>query len=166
MSMSLTPPRLLPACLQSQASSSELGKQLAEVESLLQKQDLLEAQISAHGETISTISSRVLKVLTPCSLAILSLLLLNSAFLYWRKRSEDFLFDLSTNLCLCQVKVRDGQQIQSRVRALDSQYKSLVSLSNSRLASVLFWSITRTHATVSLLYTFTCSLPPLCFRCW
>ncbi|KAA8582408.1 hypothetical protein FQN60_009148 [Etheostoma spectabile] len=32
-------------------SSSELGKQLAEVESLLQKQDLLEAQISAHGES-------------------------------------------------------------------------------------------------------------------
>lgn len=66
--MSFIPPCLLPACLQSQASSSELGKQLAEVESLLQKQDLLEAQISAHGETISTISSRVLKVLTPCSL--------------------------------------------------------------------------------------------------
>ncbi|XP_036927334.1 spectrin beta chain, non-erythrocytic 5 isoform X2 [Acanthopagrus latus] len=77
--------------LQSQASSSELGKQLAEVESLLQKQDLLEAQISAHGETISSISSRALK-----------------------------------------VKVRDGQQIQSRVRALDTQYKSLVSLSSSR----------------------------------
>ncbi|XP_030248101.1 spectrin beta chain, non-erythrocytic 5 [Sparus aurata] len=77
--------------LQSQASASELGKQLAEVESLLQKQDLLEAQISAHGETISAISSRALK-----------------------------------------VKVRDGQQIQSRVRALDTQYKSLVSLSSSR----------------------------------
>ncbi|XP_034530593.1 spectrin beta chain, non-erythrocytic 1 [Notolabrus celidotus] len=77
--------------LQSQAGSSELGKQLTEVESLLQKQDLLEAQISAHGETISTISSRVVK-----------------------------------------VKVRDGPQIQSRVRALDSQYKSLVSLSSSR----------------------------------
>uniref|UniRef100_A0A3Q1IZP4 Calponin-homology (CH) domain-containing protein n=1 Tax=Anabas testudineus TaxID=64144 RepID=A0A3Q1IZP4_ANATE len=48
--------------LQSQASSSELGKQLAEVESLLQKQDLLEAQISAHGETISSLSSTALKV--------------------------------------------------------------------------------------------------------
>lgn len=48
---------------QSQASSCELGKQLAEVESLLQKQDLLEAQISAHGETINTISSTALKVL-------------------------------------------------------------------------------------------------------
>ncbi|XP_035850836.1 spectrin beta chain, non-erythrocytic 5 [Sander lucioperca] len=77
--------------LQSQASSSELGKQLAEVESLLQKQDLLEAQISAHGETITAISSTALK-----------------------------------------VKVRDGQQIQSRVRALDTQYKSLVSLSSNR----------------------------------
>ncbi|XP_041668259.1 spectrin beta chain, non-erythrocytic 5 [Cheilinus undulatus] len=77
--------------LQSQASSSELGKQLAEVESLLQKQDLLDAQISSHGETISTISSRVLK-----------------------------------------VKVKDVQQIQSRVRALDTQYKSLVSLSSTR----------------------------------
>lgn len=53
-----------PVYLQSQASSSELGKQLAEVESLLQKQDLLEAQISAHGETISTISSTALKVLS------------------------------------------------------------------------------------------------------
>ncbi|XP_071354370.1 spectrin beta chain, non-erythrocytic 5 [Trachinotus anak] len=77
--------------LQSQASSSELGKQLAEVESLLQKQDLLEAQISAHGETITAISSTALR-----------------------------------------GKVRDGQQIQSRVRALDTQYKSLVSLSSSR----------------------------------
>ncbi|XP_028422093.1 spectrin beta chain, non-erythrocytic 5 [Perca flavescens] len=77
--------------LQSQASSSDLGKQLAEVESLLQKQDLLEAQISAHGETITAISSTALK-----------------------------------------VKARDGQQIQSRVRALDTQYKSLVSLSGNR----------------------------------
>uniref|UniRef100_UPI0037E8FE98 spectrin beta chain, non-erythrocytic 5 n=1 Tax=Semicossyphus pulcher TaxID=241346 RepID=UPI0037E8FE98 len=77
--------------LQAQASSSEMGKQLAEVDSLLQKQDILEAQISAHGETISAISSRVLK-----------------------------------------VKVKDGQQIQSRVRALDTQYKSLVSLSSNR----------------------------------
>ncbi|XP_054861726.1 spectrin beta chain, non-erythrocytic 5 isoform X3 [Amphiprion ocellaris] len=76
--------------LQSQASSSDLGRQLAEVESLLQKQDLLEAQISSHGETIAAISSRALK-----------------------------------------GKVRDGQQIQSRVRALDTQYKSLVSLSSS-----------------------------------
>ncbi|XP_038585015.1 spectrin beta chain, non-erythrocytic 5 isoform X1 [Micropterus salmoides] len=77
--------------LQSQASSCELGNQLAEVESLLQKQDLLEARISAHGETITAISSTALK-----------------------------------------VKVRDGQQIQSRVRALDTQYRSVVSLSNSR----------------------------------
>ncbi|XP_069573815.1 spectrin beta chain, non-erythrocytic 5 [Brachyistius frenatus] len=77
--------------LQSQANSSELGKQLAEVESLLQKQDLLEAQISAHGEAITAISSTALK-----------------------------------------GKVRDSQQIQSRVRALDAQYKSLVSLSSNR----------------------------------
>lgn len=56
----LTVPSLIPS--QSQASSSELGKQLTEVESLLQKQDLLEAQISTHGETITTISSRALKV--------------------------------------------------------------------------------------------------------
>lgn len=39
-------------------------------------------------------------------------------------------------LSLTQAKVRDGQQIQSRVRALDTQYKSLVSLSSSRFASV------------------------------
>lgn len=51
-----------PLCLQSQAGASDLGKQLAEVESLLQKQDLLEAQISAHGETITAISSTALKV--------------------------------------------------------------------------------------------------------
>lgn len=49
--------------LQAQAGSTELGKELAEVESLLQKQDLLEAQISAHGETIGSISSTALKVL-------------------------------------------------------------------------------------------------------
>uniref|UniRef100_A0A3Q1IVH4 Calponin-homology (CH) domain-containing protein n=1 Tax=Anabas testudineus TaxID=64144 RepID=A0A3Q1IVH4_ANATE len=73
--------------LQSQASSSELGKQLAEVESLLQKQDLLEAQISAHGETISSLSSTALK-----------------------------------------GKVRDGQQIQSRVRYIISFYYILLSL--------------------------------------
>ncbi|XP_028251320.1 spectrin beta chain, non-erythrocytic 5 [Parambassis ranga] len=77
--------------LQAQAGSAEVGKQLAEVESLLQKQDLLEAQISAHGETITAISSTALK-----------------------------------------GKVRDAQQIQSRVRALDTQYKSLVSLSSNR----------------------------------
>ncbi|KAL6106061.1 sptbn5 [Pungitius sinensis] len=77
--------------LQSQASSPEMGKQLAEVESLLQKQDLLEAQISAHGETISAISNKSMK-----------------------------------------VKVIGGHQIQSRVADLDSQYRSLVSLSSSR----------------------------------
>lgn len=49
--------------VQAQAGSTELGKELAEVESLLQKQDLLEAQISAHGETIGSISSTALKVL-------------------------------------------------------------------------------------------------------
>ncbi|XP_060938197.1 spectrin beta chain, non-erythrocytic 2 [Limanda limanda] len=76
--------------LQTQAGSSDLGKQLTEVESLLQKQDLLEAQISAHGETIASISSRALG------------------------------------------KVSDGQQIHSRVRALDTQYRSLVSLSSNR----------------------------------
>ncbi|XP_047467733.1 spectrin beta chain, non-erythrocytic 5 [Mugil cephalus] len=77
--------------LQSQASSLETGSQLAEVESLLQKQDLLEAQISAHGETIAAISSLALK-----------------------------------------GKVKDSQQIQSRVRALHTQYKSLESLSENR----------------------------------
>lgn len=51
-------------CVQSQAGSSELGRQLAEVESLLQKQDLLEAQISAHGETITAISGAALRVKT------------------------------------------------------------------------------------------------------
>ncbi|XP_056867453.1 spectrin beta chain, non-erythrocytic 5 isoform X2 [Takifugu flavidus] len=77
--------------LQAQAGSTELGKELAEVESLLQKQDLLEAQISAHGETIGSISSTALK-----------------------------------------VKARDSQQIQSRVSALEMQYRSLVSLSSTR----------------------------------
>ncbi|XP_024910886.1 spectrin beta chain, non-erythrocytic 5 isoform X2 [Cynoglossus semilaevis] len=77
--------------LQSQALSSEFGKQLAEVESLLQRQDLLEAQISAHGETIAAISGRALR-----------------------------------------GKVSSDQQIQSRVRALDAQYKSLVSVCSSR----------------------------------
>ncbi|KAK5886954.1 hypothetical protein CesoFtcFv8_017933 [Champsocephalus esox] len=77
--------------LQSQASSSERGKQLAEVGSLLQKQDLLEAQFSAHGETITAIGRAALK-----------------------------------------GKARDGQQIQSRVRALEAQYGSLVSLSSNR----------------------------------
>ncbi|XP_076022140.1 spectrin beta chain, non-erythrocytic 5 [Genypterus blacodes] len=77
--------------LQSQASSSDLGKQLAQVESLLQKQDLLEAQISAHGETISTFSRAALK-----------------------------------------VNDRYGQQIQNSVKALNAQYRSLVSLSKTR----------------------------------
>lgn len=56
---SVSPP---PVRVQSQASSSELGKQLAEVESLLQKQDLLDARISAHGETIVAIGGAALKV--------------------------------------------------------------------------------------------------------
>ncbi|KAM4625618.1 spectrin beta chain, non-erythrocytic 5 [Polymixia lowei] len=77
--------------LQAQAGSSELGKQLAEVEALLQKQDLLEAQVSSHGETLSNISSTALK-----------------------------------------GKVRDGQQIQTRVKALNAQYNSLLALSNTR----------------------------------
>ncbi|KAF7648030.1 hypothetical protein LDENG_00162990 [Lucifuga dentata] len=48
--------------LQSQAGSSVMGRELAEAESLLQQQDLLEAQISAHGETITAISRAALKV--------------------------------------------------------------------------------------------------------
>ncbi|KAM8834261.1 LOW QUALITY PROTEIN: spectrin beta chain, non-erythrocytic 5 [Synchiropus picturatus] len=77
--------------LQAQAESADLGKQLADVESHLQAQDLLEAQISAHGETITSISSKALK----------------------RRAS-------------------DGQQVESRVRALQTQYKSLSSISSSR----------------------------------
>ncbi|XP_054653046.1 spectrin beta chain, non-erythrocytic 1 isoform X2 [Dunckerocampus dactyliophorus] len=77
--------------LHTQATSSELGKQLTEVEALLQQHDLLQAQISAHGDTINVISSAALKG--------------NS---------------------------RDDQQIQSRVRALDTQYKSLMSHSSNR----------------------------------
>ncbi|XP_053700420.1 spectrin beta chain, non-erythrocytic 5 [Synchiropus splendidus] len=77
--------------LQAQAESADLGKQLADVESHLQAQDLLEAQISAHGETITSISSKALK----------------------RRAS-------------------DGQQVDSRVRALQTQYKSLSSVSSSR----------------------------------
>lgn len=40
-----------------------------------------------------------------------------------------------------QGKVRDGQQIQSRVRALDSQYKSLVSVSSSRFSSFYLFPV-------------------------
>nr|XP_029543639.1 spectrin beta chain, non-erythrocytic 5 [Oncorhynchus nerka] len=47
--------------LQVLAGSSDIGKQLPEVETLLQKQDLLETQISAHGETLSAISNSALK---------------------------------------------------------------------------------------------------------
>ncbi|KAJ0009205.1 hypothetical protein NQD34_016620 [Periophthalmus magnuspinnatus] len=47
--------------LQAQAATSDLGKQLTEVESLLQKQDLLEAQISAQGEALSSISTAALR---------------------------------------------------------------------------------------------------------
>ncbi|KAK7879539.1 hypothetical protein WMY93_033750 [Mugilogobius chulae] len=47
--------------LQAQAAASDLGKQLTEVEALLQKQDLLEAQVSAQGEALSSIRSTALK---------------------------------------------------------------------------------------------------------
>ncbi|KAM9777958.1 spectrin beta chain, non-erythrocytic 5 [Neosynchiropus ocellatus] len=77
--------------LQAQAESTDLGKQLADVESHLQAQDLLEAQISAHGETITSISSKAL-----------------------------------------QRRASDDHQIESRVRALQAQYKSLSSISSSR----------------------------------
>ncbi|XP_010891275.2 spectrin beta chain, non-erythrocytic 5 isoform X2 [Esox lucius] len=46
--------------LQVLAGSSDVGKQLPEVVALLQKQDLLETQISAHGETLSAISTGAL----------------------------------------------------------------------------------------------------------
>ena len=42
--------------LQALAGSAELGKQLAEVVSLLQQQDLLESQISSQGEALAAIS--------------------------------------------------------------------------------------------------------------
>lgn len=51
--------------LQSQASSTNMGSQLAEAESLLQKQDLLETQVSALGDTIAIISSTAIKVGKP-----------------------------------------------------------------------------------------------------
>ncbi|KAL0969732.1 hypothetical protein UPYG_G00231540 [Umbra pygmaea] len=47
--------------LQALAGSSDIGKQLPEVVALLQKQDLLDTQISAHGETLTTISTSALK---------------------------------------------------------------------------------------------------------
>ncbi|XP_049319614.1 spectrin beta chain, non-erythrocytic 5 isoform X1 [Astyanax mexicanus] len=47
--------------LQAQAESSDLGKQLPEVVDLLQKQDLLDTQISSLGETLSSISSSALR---------------------------------------------------------------------------------------------------------
>ncbi|XP_061843662.1 spectrin beta chain, non-erythrocytic 5 [Nerophis lumbriciformis] len=77
--------------LHARATSSELGKQLTEVEALLRQHDLLQAQISAHGDTIGAISGAALKGNT-----------------------------------------RGDQQIQSRVRALETQYKSLMAQSSSR----------------------------------
>ncbi|XP_063040192.1 spectrin beta chain, non-erythrocytic 5 [Engraulis encrasicolus] len=47
--------------LQMQASSEEFGKQLEQVVELLQKQDLLEAQVSAQGDTVGALSTRALK---------------------------------------------------------------------------------------------------------
>ena len=44
-----------------QAGSEEYGRQLEEVVELLQKQDLLDAQISAQGETLGSLSGRALK---------------------------------------------------------------------------------------------------------
>ncbi|XP_077095863.1 spectrin beta chain, non-erythrocytic 5 isoform X1 [Siphateles boraxobius] len=48
--------------LQTQADSSDTGKQLPEVVALLQKQDLLDTQILSLGETLNAISSSALKV--------------------------------------------------------------------------------------------------------
>ncbi|XP_028831275.1 spectrin beta chain, non-erythrocytic 5 isoform X2 [Denticeps clupeoides] len=47
--------------LQSLAASVDYGKQLAEVVELLQKQDLLDARVSAQGETVAAIGAGALK---------------------------------------------------------------------------------------------------------
>ncbi|KAF7704200.1 hypothetical protein HF521_021272 [Silurus meridionalis] len=47
--------------LQVQAASSDLGKQLPEVEDLLQKQELLDTKITSLGESLSAISSSALR---------------------------------------------------------------------------------------------------------
>lgn len=46
---------------QSQAQSEEYGKHLEEAVDLLQRQDLLDAQILDQGETVSALSARALK---------------------------------------------------------------------------------------------------------
>ncbi|KAJ8289416.1 hypothetical protein GJAV_G00001060 [Gymnothorax javanicus] len=46
--------------LQVWLGSQDAGKQLQEVQSLLQRQELLEAQVSSHGEALSSLSSRAL----------------------------------------------------------------------------------------------------------
>ncbi|XP_030641786.1 spectrin beta chain, non-erythrocytic 5 [Chanos chanos] len=77
--------------LQALASSTDVGKQLPEVVALLQKQDLLDTQISSHGETLSAISNSALK-----------------------------------------GKYRDAPRVQSKVRELNVQYNSLMTLSKNR----------------------------------
>ncbi|KAK0154564.1 Spectrin beta chain, non-erythrocytic 5 [Merluccius polli] len=74
--------------------TSDLGRQLEEVQGLLQKQDLLEAQISTHGEAISSIT-------------------------------------------VTNVKTKEGQQLRTRLRTLNTQYTSLTSLSNNRRKQLL-----------------------------
>ncbi|KAG5855882.1 hypothetical protein ANANG_G00001630 [Anguilla anguilla] len=77
--------------LQVLVGSKDHGKQLQDVESLLQKQELVEAQISSQGDTLSSISTRALT--GPHS---------------------------------------DPQQVQTRVRALNAQYSSLLLQSKNR----------------------------------
>lgn len=139
--------RFLTACrgcsvsfLQSQASSTKLGSQLAEAESLLQKQDLLETRVSALGETIGVVSATAMKVGKPetktCSSGH------NDDRCNRTSLCVSAVVELYSVLCpldlsLCQVKVGDVHQIQSKVRALDTQYKSLVSLCSSRSSSLI-----------------------------
>lgn len=103
--------------MQSQAGSTKMGNQLAEAESLLQKQDLLQTQVSALGETIGIISSTAAKV-------------------EQQETERKRVALVPTPLSLSQVKVGDVHHIQSKVRALDTQYKSLVSLCSSRSSSL------------------------------
>ncbi|KAK0147075.1 Spectrin beta chain, non-erythrocytic 5 [Merluccius polli] len=95
--------------------TSDLGRQLEEVQGLLQKQDLLEAQISAHGEAISSIT-------------------------------------------VTNVKTKEGQQLRTRLRTLNTQYTSLTSLSNNRYTSLTSLSNNRYTSLSNNRYTSLTSL--------
>lgn len=137
-----------------------MGSQLAEAESLLQKQDLLETQVSALGETIGIISSTAMKVEKTYSSQCLFLLCRcerpvvseRHCVCLWRLSCAL----LPSPLSLSQVQVGDVHQIQSKVRALETQYKSLVSLCSSRSSSLI-----TPHIGLSRYYAVTSDTVPI-----